>query len=81
MNLWLLLNGYTIANLSGADNERLRYYNTLEEASTKGNIEPFRKLIYERERVSLMWHLDLLTPNPEKGKGIYFLEKLDSFIP
>jgi Fic family protein len=81
MNLWLLLNGYTIANLSGSDIDRLRYYDALEEASMNGNLELFQKLIYERERASLIWHLDLLTPNVDKGRGIYFLEKLDAFLP
>jgi Fic family protein len=76
MSFWLMQNGYTIANLSGADADRLRYYNVLEEASTKGNLEPFKTLIYEREKASLIWHLEGLTPDVESGRGSYFLETI-----
>lgn len=76
MSFWLMQNGYTIANLSGADADRLRYYTVLEEASTKGNLEPFKTLIYEREKASLIWHLEGLTPDAESGRGSYFLETI-----
>jgi Fic family protein len=76
MSFWLMQNGYTIANLSGADADRLRYYTVLEEASTQGNLEPFKTLIYEREKASLIWHLEGLTPDAAKGRGIYFLDTI-----
>jgi Fic family protein len=80
MSFWLMQNGYTIANLSGADVDKLRYYTVLEEASTKGNLEPFKTLIYEREKASLIWHLEGLTPDAESGRGSYFLEKIAPLI-
>ena len=76
MSFWLMQNGYTIANLSGADADRLRYYTVLEAASTQGNLEPLRALIYEREKASLIWHLEGLTPDASAGRGIYFLEAI-----
>ncbi len=76
MSFWLMQNGYTIANLSGADADKLRYYNVLEEASTQGNLEPFKTLIYEREKASLIWHLEGLTPDAAKGRGTYFLDTI-----
>lgn len=76
MSFWLMQNGYTIANLSGADADRLRYYNALEQASTQENLEPFKALIYEREKASLIWHLEGLTPDAPTGRGTYFLETI-----
>jgi Fic family protein len=73
MSFWLLQNGFTIANLKGDDSDRLQYYNALEAASVDGNLEPFYALIYEREKASLIWHLDGLAPDIEKGRGAYYL--------
>ena len=80
MSFWLLQNGYTIANLSGENSQRIRYYDALEAASVDDNLEPFKHLIYEREKASLLWHLEGLTPDIEKGRGAYFLETIDSIL-
>ncbi len=80
MSFWLLQNGYTIANLSGENSQRIRYYDALEAASVDDNLEPFKHLIYEREKASLLWHLEGLTPDIEKGRGAYFLETIDSLL-
>jgi Fic family protein len=80
MSFWLLQNGYTIANLSGADADKLRYYTALEKASVQGNIDPFKTLIYEREKASLIWHLEGLTPDVTNGRGAYYLETISSLL-
>jgi Fic family protein len=80
MNLWLMQNGYTIANLSGSMDDRLRYYNALESASVDDNLVPFRTLIYEREKASLIWHLDGLTPDVTAGRGAYYLATIQKAL-
>jgi fido (protein-threonine AMPylation protein) len=80
MSFWLMQNGYTIANLSGSNDDRLRYYNALEEASVQRNLTPFRTLIYEREKASLIWHLDGLTPDIEAGRGGDYLACLEGWV-
>lgn len=80
MNLYLLNNGYTIANLSGSNEDRKRYYDTLDQASLHENLDPFRTLIYEREKASLIWHLSGLMPDAEKGRGVYFLERIKDYL-
>jgi Fic family protein len=76
MSFWLMQNGYTIANLSGDDTDKLRYFAALEEGSTKGNLMSFKTLIYEREKASLIWHLEGLTPDAGSGRGIYYLDTI-----
>ena len=76
MSLWLMKHGYTIANLSGADKDRIKYYDALERASVHDDLEPFRMMVYERAKASLIWHIDGLTPVAESGRGLYYLETI-----
>jgi len=80
MSFWLLQNGYTIANLKGDDSDRIHYYNALETASVDGNLEPFHALIYEREKASLIWHLEGLVPDIEHGRGGYYLQTIKPIV-
>lgn len=59
MNLVLLQNGYTIANLKGDLHSRMAYYQSLEAVRTENTKEPFYKLVLEAVRSSLQEHLEL----------------------
>ena len=60
MNLILLQNGYTIANLKGTDKARLIYYRALENAQNDHGHNDFYKLILETCVESLKSHLELV---------------------
>lgn len=59
MNLILLQNGYTIANLKGDVNSRMAYYQALEAVRTENSKVPFYKLVLDSVRTSLFEHLEL----------------------
>ncbi len=59
MNLVLLQNGYTIANLKGDINSRMAYYQALEAVRTENSKVPFYKLVLEAVQSSLHEHLEL----------------------
>lgn len=59
MNLILLQNGYTLANLKGDLNSRMAYYQALEAVRTENSKVPFYKLVLESVRTSLQEHLEL----------------------
>lgn len=57
MNLILMKHGYPPAIVKAADTVRMRYYETLEEASVQGQLEPFIQLIMECVADSLQAYL------------------------
>lgn len=57
MNLILMEHGYPPAIVKAADAARLRYYETWEEASVHGQLEPFFSLIMECVAESLQAYL------------------------
>ena len=59
MNLVLLRNGYTIANLKGDVNSRLAYYNALEKVQVDNEPEVFYLLVADAVEESLKAHLAL----------------------
>jgi len=59
MNLILLQNGYTIANLKGDNSSKLEYYKSLEEVQLNNNPEVFYELILDAEKESLITHIEL----------------------
>jgi Fic family protein len=59
MNLILLQNGFTIANLKGHNSSRLIYYNALEMIQTKQNTLDFHSLIIKTTIDSLKEHINL----------------------
>lgn len=60
MNLILLNTGYTIANLKGDANNKLEYYNALEEGHTTMNSMPFRILVAKTVVEGLKEYLSLI---------------------
>ena len=60
MNLILLQNGYTIANLKGNLADRMRYYQALEKVQINHENEDFYQLILEHAEISLTEHLHLV---------------------
>ena len=60
MNLILLQNGFTIANLKGTDTARLAYYRALENAQTDDEHNDFYRLILETCVESLEAHLEMV---------------------
>ncbi|UUZ81325.1 Fic family protein [Paenibacillus sp. P26] len=57
MNLILMKHGYPPAIVKAANDARLRYYETLEEASMNGNLIPFVELITECVEESLQRYI------------------------
>ena len=60
MNLILLRNGYTIANLKGDNNSRLAYYRALEKVQVDNEPEVFYGLVADAVERSLRAHLSLI---------------------
>lgn len=60
MNLVLLRNGYTRANIKGTNANRLAYYQALQEVQLHNNREPFYTLVVDECILSLKAHLDLI---------------------
>jgi hypothetical protein len=63
MNLILLQHGYTIANLKGNFDDRMRYYHALEQVQVNHESESFYALITEHVESSLEEHLHLAGVN------------------
>lgn len=59
MNLILLRNGYTIANLKGDPNSRLAYYRALEKVQVDNDPEHFYALVADAVETSLKAHIEL----------------------
>jgi Fic family protein/DNA-binding Xre family transcriptional regulator len=59
MNLILLKNGFTIANLKGNFDDRMRYYKALEQVQVNHESDMFYELIAEHVESSLTEHLHL----------------------
>jgi Fic family protein len=59
MNMLLLKGGYTLANLKGDSESRLRYYKALESVQIHNDPEPFYHLVMDCVESSLLEHLDL----------------------
>jgi len=59
MNLILLQNGYTIANIKGDVQSRAAYYNALEAVRTEGSKVPFYRLVLNASIASLQDHLEM----------------------
>lgn len=76
MNLILLREGFSIANISGERNQRNDYYNSLEKSHTEGDLSDFQSLILKTEKEALINYLNMLFPDVKEGKGGYFLEKI-----
>lgn len=60
MNLILMQHGYPPAIIKAKPEQRLRYYQTLEEASVNGNTRPFIQLITDCVEESLQRYLEML---------------------
>lgn len=63
MNLILLQHGFTIANLKGSLDDRMRYYHALEQVQVNHKNESFYALITEHVELSLEEHLHLAGVN------------------
>lgn len=59
MNLILLQNGYTIANIIGSNENRLKYYNALEKCQVENNCEDFHIMVAETVENSLTEYLKI----------------------
>ena len=60
MNLILLQNGYTIANIAGSNDNRLRYYNTLDKCQAENECEDFHLFVAETVLDSLKGYLKII---------------------
>jgi len=63
MNLILLQHGYVIANIKGAHESRMNYYNALETCQVENNKEHFLLLIAQTEKECLERYLSIVKPN------------------
>ena len=59
MNLILLNNGFTIANIKGDDKSRMSYYTALEQMQTENNSKAFYMLVLNATIESLAAHIEL----------------------
>ena len=59
MNLVLLQNGFTIANIIGSNENRLKYYNALEKCQVENICEDFHVLVAETVENSLHEYLKI----------------------
>lgn len=59
MNLILLMNGYTTANIKGDNTSRKLYYNALDSARTNGSLTAFHLLVSQAALESLKEHYEL----------------------
>ena len=62
MNLVLLMNGFTIANIQGDMDSRMAYYNALESVRTENSPSKLYKLIAYAVKESLELHIKALKP-------------------
>ncbi|MBU0697628.1 MAG: Fic family protein [Bacteroidetes bacterium] len=60
MNLVLLKNGYVIANIKGDAENRMKYYQTLENAQVEGKKEDFHLFVANEELQSLKRYCNIL---------------------
>lgn len=60
MNMILLQNGYTLANIKGDLNSRLAYYQALEKVQIDNDPEPFYELVIDAVISSLEEHLKMI---------------------
>ena len=60
MNLYLLRNGYVIANLKGDNESKKGYYTALEESHINHNPDAFYVLVAETEKEALKKYLDIV---------------------
>lgn len=60
MNMILISNGYTIANIKGDNASRLAYYRALEKVQMDNDPEPFYELVVDVVRQSLEDHLEMV---------------------
>ncbi|AWW29112.1 DNA-binding protein [Echinicola strongylocentroti] len=60
MNLVLVGNGYTIANLKGDQTSRLAYYKALEAVQVNNDPVPFYQLVADAVKDSLQQHLEMV---------------------
>jgi len=60
MNLYLLRHGYTLINLKGNAEDKIRYYKALEESHTKNDPAGFQKLVAMAELESLRCYMEIL---------------------
>lgn len=59
MNLILLQNGFTIANIIGTNENRLKYYNALEKCQVEHSCEDFHIMVAETVKNSLTEYLKI----------------------
>lgn len=60
MNLYLLRNGYLLANIKGDNESKRRYYLSLEKSHTENNPADFYLLVAETEKEALEKYLSVL---------------------
>ena len=60
MNLILLQNGYSIANITGSNENRLRYYNALDKCQSENLCDDFHLLVAETEKQSIEQYLKVI---------------------
>lgn len=65
MNLYLLRNGYTLVNLKGTDEAKIRYYQALEASHVDNKPEAFQMLVAGSEKESLQRYLSIVGTNEE----------------
>jgi Fic family protein len=77
MNVLLLQQGYTLANISSERKNRTRYYEALEKSNVGGDATYFHLFIAKSVKRSLLNYLETISQNgSEDGKGAYFYQRV-----
>ncbi len=80
MNLILIHNGYLVVNILGEAEKRDAYCDALEKSHLEDNSDDFQKIILNELKCSFFDYLNMVADPDIKGKGAYFLEKIESFL-
>ncbi len=66
MNLVLLQSGYTLVNIAGDNESRLRYYNALDKCQVENMCEEFLQLVVEAEMKSIVSYIGIVKTGNSK---------------
>ncbi|MBI5472206.1 MAG: Fic family protein [Ignavibacteriae bacterium] len=66
MNLVLLRSGYTLVNIAGDNESRLRYYNALDKCQVENRCEEFLQLVVEAEMKSIVSYIGIVKTGNSK---------------
>jgi Fic family protein len=83
MNLILLQHGYPLTIFSPEEEDRSRYFDSLNQARDMADESPFERFVAENVKHWIIEYLGLLAPNmgqEDESKGYYFFKKVEPYL-